>query len=262
VAQSASESDQPRPLDLIESATRQIAGHVEGLLALGRELDALPARAHDWTGGSRASEHLSATVIEGPTAYVDAWLRYTDVLRPSPTVAVKTSGAGFNLFPWEQIDLLAQQAAAGSIRMIIGEDPLDEVATTAVQHLVNHGLGMRLMHEPPLTFFATTDGTTVLSTQWGVEFAPSVLVLRNRHVSKLVIAWFETLWGDSLPYETTAERWAPILDLMNRGLDDEQIAARLGWSVRTVRRRVNDAMSELGVPNRYALGRAWALRRQ
>jgi len=45
-----------------------------------------------------------------------------------------------------------------------------------------------------------------------------------------------------------------LLALLSRGFKDEAIARYLGWSLRTVRRRVARLMDELGAKTRFQLG--------
>jgi DNA-binding NarL/FixJ family response regulator len=56
----------------------------------------------------------------------------------------------------------------------------------------------------------------------------------------------------------TDESWGPVLALLARGRTDQQIAGQLGIGVRTVRRRIAEAMDEYGVRSRFELGAAWA----
>jgi ATP/maltotriose-dependent transcriptional regulator MalT len=52
--------------------------------------------------------------------------------------------------------------------------------------------------------------------------------------------------------------WEPVLTLMAKGRSDEQIADALDMGLRTVRRRIAEAMDELGARSRFELGAAWA----
>ena len=251
-----------QPLDLVESVTRRLAAHADELLAMGRDLAQLPLMTRDWSLGSSEGSVVQADIVAGPTAYIDTWLRYTDVLRPSPTIAMKASSAGFGTAPWEQIDLLARQAANVDIRMIIADEEHDEATTRALRHLASHGMRFRVAKEPPCTFFATADGTSSLPFEWGTEWPTRMLVLHDPVTADALHRWFESVWAHAVPYGTDPERWESVLELLDQGLDDEAIGARLGWSTRTVRRRISEAMDDLGVDNRFALGRAWALTRR
>jgi DNA-binding NarL/FixJ family response regulator len=53
-----------------------------------------------------------------------------------------------------------------------------------------------------------------------------------------------------------SDRQCQVLALLTAELSDEQVAASLGVSVRTVRGEIARAMAELGVRSRFSLGRA------
>jgi hypothetical protein len=73
------------------------------------------------------------------------------------------------------------------------------------------------------------------------------------------ISWlFESLWSSATPLPLESDGFEPVLGLMSRGRSDEQIAAALGLGVRTVRRRIAEAMDRYDVSTRFELGAAWA----
>lgn len=51
---------------------------------------------------------------------------------------------------------------------------------------------------------------------------------------------------------TTEERW--LLALLARGCTDEDAAAKLGWSRRTLQRNLGRAMRKLGARSRFEAG--------
>ena len=70
---------------------------------------------------------------------------------------------------------------------------------------------------------------------------------------------FEVLWADGHPFPAprtgaTEDDDEQLLDLLARGFKDEAIARYLGWSLRTVRRRVARLMEDLGTRTRFQLG--------
>ncbi|WP_121254553.1 helix-turn-helix domain-containing protein [Nocardioides ferulae] len=91
-------------------------------------------------------------------------------------------------------------------------------------------------------------------------------VVRQRGLVQALTLWFESLWNSAAPVpsldrsEALADQRRFLLDQLAAGAQDEQIARRLGVSLRTVRRRVADAMEELGVETRFQAG-AEAVRR-
>lgn len=90
--------------------------------------------------------------------------------------------------------------------------------------------------------------------------------VRQRGIVEVVTCYFEELWHRALPAAEledlpNAERRLLLAELAS-GAQDEQIARRLGVSLRTVRRRVAELLEDLGATSRFEAGveaarRAW-----
>ncbi|MFB6720598.1 LuxR C-terminal-related transcriptional regulator [Kribbella sp. NPDC056345] len=100
----------------------------------------------------------------------------------------------------------------------------------------------------------------------------SVAVLRLNSVVAATTGFFERVWPDAVPFGGTdvvmaAElswREQEVLRLMALGCTDEQAAAQLAVSVRTIRRMVAQLMNRLGARSRFQAGvkaadRGWLL---
>lgn len=111
-----------------------------------------------------------------------------------------------------------------------------------------------------LSDFAVFDdkGVFAVST-WG-DAGSSYVFIRHPMLVQAFIALFDTAWEAALPIGggvrpgTSREEDDRLLDLMSMGIKDEAIARHLGWSLRTVRRRVAGLMIEYGVDTRFQLG--------
>ncbi|MEI7054856.1 helix-turn-helix transcriptional regulator [Nocardioides sp. CCNWLW239] len=82
--------------------------------------------------------------------------------------------------------------------------------------------------------------------------------VRQRGIVEVVTSYFEELWRRALPAAEledlpSAERRLLLAELAS-GAQDEQIARRLGVSLRTVRRRVAELLEELGATSRFEAG--------
>lgn len=84
-------------------------------------------------------------------------------------------------------------------------------------------------------------------------------MVRQQGVVEAMTLWFGLLWERAVVPDLDSGE--PRLDLrrfvleqMALGVHDEQIARRLGISLRTVRRRVAGLMSELGADSRFQAG--------
>ncbi|GAB3935958.1 hypothetical protein GCM10029976_047060 [Kribbella albertanoniae] len=100
----------------------------------------------------------------------------------------------------------------------------------------------------------------------------SVAVLRLNSVVAATTGFFERVWPDAVPFGDTdvvmagelSWREQEVLRLMALGCTDEQAAAHLRVSVRTIRRMVAQLMSRLGARSRFQAGvkaadRGWLL---
>jgi DNA-binding CsgD family transcriptional regulator len=90
---------------------------------------------------------------------------------------------------------------------------------------------------------------------------PSVVVLRLPSVVVTTLDLFERVWVEATPLDQATngrdaldERQRELLSLMLAGSTDESAAARLGVSVRTVRRMVAHLIDRLGARGRFQAG--------
>jgi DNA-binding CsgD family transcriptional regulator len=133
-----------------------------------------------------------------------------------------------------------------------------------IKHGIELGDNVRLCESPPSRMAVLGDSTAVIPSVWGAPPA-SRLVIESSPVASALRALFEELWARSRPFiddkasELPAET-KEILRMLAAGMKDEAIARRLGLSLRTVRRRVADLMTELDASTRFVAG-AKAVRR-
>ena len=90
--------------------------------------------------------------------------------------------------------------------------------------------------------------------------------IRQRSIVAALTLWFELLWSRATPVpDLEAATGHPdarrfLLEQLMAGATDEVIARRLGIGLRTVRRRIAELMTDLGVDTRFQAG-AEAVRR-
>ncbi len=107
--------------------------------------------------------------------------------------------------------------------------------------------------------FAVYGDAAVVSVEtWGAPDSDYV-VLRDPMLIAAFSTLFDLAWEASYPFPSARAASAgdddgPLLELLARGLKDEAIARYLGWSLRTVRRRVARLMEHLGARTRFQLG--------
>lgn len=119
------------------------------------------------------------------------------------------------------------------------------------------GEDIRVLPELPTRLLVIGDSHVVLPEPLGYADMP-LAVIRQRSVVEAVTQWFEMLWERAaVPTVGTAGRRDLrrfLLQQLAAGEHDEQIARKLGISLRTVRRRVADLLSELGADTRFQAG--------
>lgn len=146
------------------------------------------------------------------------------------------------------------------IRVILPEAAVrSTVARAVVDQLVASGIDVRL-GESSRWFFVSRDRVVATPLQWDQTDDVEVAVLRTRALVAAFAELFEQRWHAASRWRVDSTSADAVLRLLARGLDDDQVAAELGISIRTVRRRVADAMHEHGASSRFELGCRWATR--
>ncbi|MEU7886045.1 LuxR C-terminal-related transcriptional regulator [Microbispora bryophytorum] len=144
-----------------------------------------------------------------------------------------------------------------SLRMVVA---LDAVSAPAMREVCARfsaaGAGLRALDAVPSWFFALGDGTAGLPAEWGVpphEHSCNCFLVHAPVVVGALRALFDALWAQAAPISprTNAQQ---VLRLAAHGLSDDAVARHLGVSVRTVRARFAEAMSELGAQSRFHAG--------
>ena len=128
---------------------------------------------------------------------------------------------------------------------------------------IRAGEQVRVLPELPSRLLVVGEACAVVPEPLGLADLP-LAVVRQRGVVEGMLRWFEELWGRAaVPglAVPSGEEVQPRVDLrrflleqLAAGAHDEQIARKLGISLRTVRRRVAGLMSELGADSRFQAG--------
>lgn len=144
---------------------------------------------------------------------------------------------------------------------------VDDVAAA-----IDNGEDVRFSERVPIKLFIIDRRLAFVPIQTVVEAgtdgsgtAPDLVGALIIHPSGLLdalIALFESVWRDAIPFARPGEEAAGdleqqdsrILGLMLAGLTDQSVANQLGLSLRTVQRRVKVLMDVAGVSTRIQLG--------
>ncbi|MEO3937062.1 helix-turn-helix domain-containing protein [Dermatophilaceae bacterium Soc4.6] len=149
--------------------------------------------------------------------------------------------------------------AGGRVQLAIYDSSLldrpDAVARAQAFRTV--GEQQRVVDGATTEFLTFGTEAVVCVEVWGDPASDYVLV-RDPMLVSLFVAYFDEVWARALPFPASRsvddDEDEQLLDLLARGFKDEAIARYLGWSLRTVRRRVARLMDELGARTRFQLG--------
>jgi DNA-binding CsgD family transcriptional regulator len=136
---------------------------------------------------------------------------------------------------------------------VVNEAP-DVIRTRAAA-----GEQIRLLPDVPTRMFVIGSTHAVLPEQLGFVDEPRMLIRQHGIVEALNML-FDMMWERATPVPELEHRESQtdlrrfLLQQLAAGALDEQIARKLGISLRTVRRRVADLMSELGADSRFQAG--------
>jgi DNA-binding CsgD family transcriptional regulator len=158
---------------------------------------------------------------------------------------------------WMSYNLEAVRAGTEQ-RTLYDDSVLDSpVLAATVAEWAAAGERQRVMAAIPSEFVIYGDVAVVGPEVWG-DPASQYVVVRDRMLVRAFIEMFDRMWAVASPIPTrrTTDEGEDdhLLDLLSRGFKDEAIARYLGWSLRTVRRRVARLMEELGTKTRFQLG--------
>lgn len=224
-------------------------------------LEQLPALSRSWEMGASPDENaIQGEIIEGDANALRRWFAITARMTPQNPGA---SHPDFSFIHDHIIPNLegmrAEFADRGyAIRYLFPASEFDDPRNReAADALLSIGAPVRVARHLPSWFYVDRGVMAGLPQVWG-NTSPGAMVMAYSPSLIDAYSWlFESWWETATPYPFTARGWEPVLTLMGKGRSDEQIADALGMGLRTVRRRIAEAMDELGAPSRFELGAAW-----
>jgi DNA-binding CsgD family transcriptional regulator len=142
-----------------------------------------------------------------------------------------------------------------------------------IRHLVAAGEQARVLPRVRIKLAIADRRLALLPLSLEMPDVRAVIIRRSTLLDALIDFW-DLCWERALPLATGAEadkaidaaeaasdeEMTRLMHMLVAGLKDEAIARQLGWSVRTMRRRVSALHERLGATNRFQLG-ALAVRR-
>lgn len=226
-----------------------------------RELDDVRAAVSEFAADHRAGRgrEIAPTAIEVLPVDVEV-TAVEEVLRTTSGVvrAVHLDVASGPVTDPAVLRLTRAQMAQGrEVRSIYPVAVLDDPTLLGwLGDWAAAGEQQRVVDEVAHEFVVFGDEAVIAPPHWGSTEGGTVVI----RLPLLVQAFgqlFEDAWASALPVpqsSDSADVGTRLLTLLAAGFKDEAIARYLGVGVRTVRRRVAEAMDELGVHTRFQLG--------
>ena len=226
-----------------------------GLVALLPDLD------REWRRGASTSATLDVELVHGHEEQWRAWARHAALTPPR---------APINLYPTLDVlrDVIAPSLAttiepyAGSMRSARAVIPAAVVVTdedrAVIDALEAAGMRMRLARRVDTWLYSDPEVLCALPLIWGEHPPASIMIVHDPAVRALTAAYTEQAWAAAEPYGSPGAEWHDVLRMLALGLSDRAIATAQGTSLRTVERRIAEAMAHHGVGTRFELGMAWS----
>lgn len=239
-----------REMHRLETRRVELVAERDALLELGSSSRTTAATAFP-PGWERVPPDMTAAYVDRLTAIT------SDVLRAC-TMTVET-GPGVE----ETTIREGQRRIAGGMtqRALYPLSLLDSpIGQRWVRSWGGVGEEQRFTDATPTEFAVFGDHAVLAVEEWGNPRSPYVLV-REPMLVALFTAYFDAAYAAGLPMPSGRDADGDdrrLIRALSTGAKDEAIARSLGWSLRTVRRRVARLMAEYGADTRFQLGIAVA----
>lgn len=199
-------------------------------------------------------------IVHGYQAQWDTWARFASAAPPRRLIC---------LYPDLTVLRGIISLGAGEVDALTGVDvPIRGILPTSVcadpesqpvlEILEAAGMEIRTLANVP-NWMCVDDGVyAAIPLTWADRAPGSILVIRHPSIVSALSFAAETQWSLAEPFRSETDGWEAVLRLLADGLSDPAIGRALGISVRTVQRRINEAMRDLEATSRFELGYAFA----
>ena len=155
-------------------------------------------------------------------------------------------------------DLLRGVTEAGALRLRVLIPPGEpEGGLAELAALIERsGFEVRVRSSPFL--FAVYRGTAAVISERENQHDEAYFLTRRPSIVAPLQQVFDDHWRSAIPWTSYTRGASDMLELMSLGWTDLRIAESLGLSMRTVSRRIADAMAAAGVSSRFELGVRYA----
>ncbi len=219
-----------------------------------------PALSEEWQRGATPEGRLDVELVHGHEEQWLAWARHAAVTPPR---------APLNLYPNLEVlrDVIVPdvervvadyRSGLRARAVVVGAAVVTAEDRLVVETLSRAGMEVRLARALDSWVYADPGVLSALPVIWGEHPPTSIMIIRDPAITAVVSAYAELIWAGATPYAEPTPEWADVLRMLALGLSDSAIASAQGTSLRTVQRRVAEAMSHYAVDSRFELGAAWA----
>ncbi|WP_162231746.1 helix-turn-helix domain-containing protein [Leucobacter celer] len=152
-------------------------------------------------------------------------------------------------------------APGGGAELLVGSDALEDPdGAELLQRLSRLGITVRVLRRVPGWLGCDPSGRTVLSAASAQDPVSGLVTTEDPALAGALGEVFDTWWRWGIGYPFAGPQRETILALREQGHEDQECAAILGLSVRTVQRIIAELMDEIGARSRFELGVWWARR--
>ncbi|TYL45187.1 helix-turn-helix transcriptional regulator [Nocardioides sp. BGMRC 2183] len=235
-------------------------------------MEALPGLIRAWDLGTAepGGEHpLAVSLVHAHADSWEEWFRHAERERPQrpALVAPRAEVLRVALASGHLLRLHERLSGETPVRVLVPSDPMwgHDVADcqdldALVEEAREAGIDFRRSEQVASWMYVDPPGLAALPVWWGSSTPENTIAIRTPPVVAAIGLLFDELWATSRAWLADDEPWADVLGLVAQGLTDDAVAHVLGITARTVRRRVAEAMADLGATSRFTLGMAWRQR--
>ena len=229
-------------------------------------MEALPLLIRAWDLGTVSPEGdhpLAVSLINARSTSYDEWFRHAEAERPTrPSLVVTDEHVLRVALESGHLVHLQSQLDDAHVRVLAPADPTwgADLAAAMVEARAA-GVEFRRSEQAGSWMYVDAPNLVALPVWWGSGTPESAIAIRTPPVVAALDLLFSLLWATSNAWTDDDEPWVDVLRLLSGGLTDDSVARTLGTTSRTVRRRIAEAMRDLGATSRFTLGMAWRARR-
>ncbi len=241
------------------SPDRALAAQVAATASLAA---ALPGLAREWERGASDGHAIQVEIVHGHEEQWRVWQRHAAITPPRAPV---------NLYPTLDVlrevilpdlaHVLAAHPEGLHARAVV---PASVVVTDqdrdVLDRLGSAGFEIRLARTVESWVYADPGVLSALPLVWAENPPTSILIVKDPAITAALSALTELAWHTAQPYGDLAHEWSDVLGSMALGMSDAAIATSQQTSLRTVQRRIAEAMEHYHVDSRFELGAEWARR--